>query len=199
MSRAVTDTPDISSKLASGSVFLVGMTGVGKSTVGRHLGAALRRPFLDSDHELQRLHGKSVQAMFADEGEAVFRQRETAALADLCARPGIVLATGGGAVLAAANRAVLKQGGVVIYLRSAVPVIRKRIGHHRDRPLLGDDNLEEKLHEMLAQRAHLYEEVADIVLDTDLRQAPHVVQDILVRLRATGMVMPEKPAAGADQ
>lgn len=199
MSNAVIEISASSSKLASGNVFLVGMTGVGKSTVGRHLGAALRRPFLDSDHELQRIYGKSVQDMFAEDGEAVFRQRETEVLTDLCRRQGIVVATGGGAVMAQANRDELKQGGVVIYLRSAVEVIRARIGHHRDRPLLGNDNLEEKLHKMLEQRAHLYEEVADVIVDTDFVHAPHAVQDILGRLRALGMALPERPAASSDQ
>lgn len=151
-------------KQQSGNLILVGMMGSGKSTMGRALAKHLGKVFVDSDEEIQQRTGVTIPHIFDVEGEEGFRLRETAALAGLVKRDNLVIATGGGAVLAEQNRALLQQNGIVIYLKASVHDLWQRTRHDRNRPLLQTDDPHAKLTELYLQRDALYQQVADIVI-----------------------------------
>src|SRR5690606_7474938 len=113
---ALDDANELAADEARGNIFLVGMMGAGKTTIGRLLASFLKKTFYDSDREIQKRTGVSIPLIFEIEGEAGFRKRETEMLSELVKTRNIVLATGGGAVLSAQNREMLKQSGTVIYL-----------------------------------------------------------------------------------
>jgi shikimate kinase len=146
--------------------FLVGLMGAGKTTVGRLLAKHYGCAFHDSDHEIEARTGVKIPVIFEIEGEAGFRKREENAIAELTTLSGIVLATGGGAVLSAVNRDNLRKNGLVIYLRGSPEHLYERTRHDRNRPLLQTENPLAKLRELYKQRDPLYREVADIVVDT---------------------------------
>lgn len=166
-------------KLQSGNLILVGMMGSGKTTMGRVLAKHLGKDFVDTDEEIQFRTGVTIPHIFDVEGEAGFRQRETAALESLLQRDGLVLATGGGAVIAKENRAMLQQNGVVIYLRASVHDLWLRTRNDRNRPLLQTGNAHDKLTQLLRQREAAYQQVADIVMPTG-RQNVHALMLKLV-------------------
>jgi len=174
---------------ASRSIFLVGMMGAGKTTLGRHLARLLDRQFIDLDHELEARCGVSVAVIFDIEGEAGFRRRETEAL-DACTRqPDIILATGGGAVLAEQNRSYLKERGVVIYLRAQADELYRRLAYDKSRPLLQTDDPQARIAELLAEREPLYEEVADYVFTTGHTSVHRAVQDLMQFLQEKKVVL----------
>lgn len=148
------------------NIILVGLMGAGKTTVGKLLAKHLHRPFIDSDHEIERRTGVNIPLIFEIEGEPGFRARETAVLEELVTRDGIVLATGGGAVLSAYNRQLLGTNGTVVYLRAKVEELWQRTRHDKNRPLLQTDDPQARLRELFAERDPLYREVAHIVMDT---------------------------------
>nr|WP_276583448.1 shikimate kinase AroK [Pseudomonas sp. RIT-PI-S] len=164
-------------------MILVGPMGAGKSTIGRLLAKELRLPFRDSDKEIETRCGANIPWIFDREGEAGFRDREHAMLAELCAYDGVVLATGGGAVLRDTNRQVLRAGGRVVYLHASVEQQVGRTARDRNRPLLRTGNPEATLRALLQVRDPLYREIADLVVETDERPPRMVVLDILDRLR----------------
>jgi len=145
-------------------LILIGMMGAGKTTVGRELARRRNVRFADCDHELAARTGVSIPTIFDIEGEAGFRQREAKMLADLAAEPDIVIATGGGVVLSASNRALLARSGVVIYLDVPPHILYERTRYDRNRPLLQVENPRERIAELHRQRDPLYREVADIVV-----------------------------------
>lgn len=140
--------------------------GVGKTTIGRHLAKSLGLHFVDSDHEIEHRTGADIPWIFDIEGEEGFRKREQSVIADLTARDGIVLATGGGVVLREENRLNLMQNGTVVYLCADVQRLLERTMRDRNRPLLQSDDPRKKLDELLAVRDPLYREIADIIIDT---------------------------------
>jgi shikimate kinase len=154
-------------QLHRGNLFLVGMPGSGKSTLGRQLARRLGLIFVDADAELERRLGVTIPTIFEIEGEASFRDREEATIVDLVQRTGIVLATGGGAVLRPANRERLKANGTVVYLHAEPTTLRERTRKNRHRPLLNTADPLARLAELYAQRDSLYREVADVVLESD--------------------------------
>src|ERR1700758_4958327 len=166
------------------SVFLVGPMGSGKTAVGRHLARALQLPFHDSDSEIERRTGVDIPFIFEKEGEAGFRQREREALEALTALEGIVLATGGGAVLLPENRRVLSERGCVVYLPTSVAQQTERVRHGRHRPLIADGDAATRLGDLMDTRAPLYSEVADIVVSTDGRRVNSVAEQVLRELAA---------------
>lgn len=166
--------PRDSRKLQSGNLILVGMMGSGKTTMGRALARHLDKTFVDSDEEIQKRTGVTIPHIFDIEGEAGFRQRESAAIRDLVERDDMVLATGGGAVLAEQNRALLQRNGIVIYLKASVHDLWQRTRHDRSRPLLQTADPHAKLAELFQQRDPLYREVADIVIHSG-KQSTHVL------------------------
>ncbi|MGQ4265929.1 shikimate kinase [Bordetella bronchiseptica] len=165
-------------------IFLVGMMGAGKTTIGRGLARALRRDFIDLDHELEARCGVRVPVIFEIEGEAGFRRREAAALQECTQRRQIILATGGGAVLAAENRQALRERGIVIYLRASVEELFRRTSRDRNRPLLATADPRATLRELMVAREPLYNEVADLVIDTGSMPIATLVKSLLPKLQA---------------
>ena len=149
-----------------GNIFLVGLMGAGKTSVGRQLARRLGKTFYDCDHEIERATGVKVAVIFEIEGETGFRAREAKTLAELVKHRDIVLATGGGAVLSADNRKQLSENGVVIYLRAAPADLWSRTRHDRNRPLLKTGDPMARLQQLYDERDPLYRQVADIVVDT---------------------------------
>jgi shikimate kinase len=170
---------DSSRKLQSGNLILVGMMGSGKTTMGRALARHLGKTFVDSDEEIIKRTGVTIPHIFDVEGEAGFRLRESAAIGDLVGRDNMVLATGGGAVLAEQSRAKLQQNGIVIYLKASVHDLWQRTRHDRNRPLLQTGDPYAKLTELFHQRDPLYLQVADIVAISG-KQSAHALMLRLV-------------------
>lgn len=165
-----------------GNIFLVGLMGAGKTTVGRALAKRLNKRFIDSDHEIEERTGATIPLIFEIEGEAAFRQREAEVIRDLTAQQDIVLATGGGAVLNAESRAYLKSRGTVIYLRASVNSIVQRTSHDKNRPLLQTGDPRKTIEELSRIREPLYNEVAHIVIDTGRPNVQFLMQSILSQL-----------------
>ncbi|HBB99824.1 MULTISPECIES: shikimate kinase AroK [Stutzerimonas stutzeri subgroup] len=161
---------------------LVGPMGAGKSTIGRLLAKELRLPFKDSDKEIEQRTGASIPLIFDVEGEGGFRERERAVIADLCQLEGVVLATGGGAVLREDNRQALRAGGQVVYLCTSVDQQLERTARDRNRPLLQASDPRSVLSALMAIRDPLYRSIADVIIETDERPPRMVVTEILDRL-----------------
>ncbi len=159
-------------KRPSGNIFLIGMMGAGKTTVGRLLAQHLGKVFVDSDEEIQKSTGVTIPHIFDVEGEAGFRLRETNVIHRLVQLNNIVVATGGGVVLNGQNREAMRRNGVVVYLKSAVHDLWQRTRHDRSRPLLQTADPRAKLKELYEQRDSLYTQVADLVMPTG-RQSVH--------------------------
>lgn len=167
------------------NIFLVGLMGSGKTTVGKALAKQLKKKFVDSDHEIEARTGVSISMIFEIEGEASFRQREAEVIADLTSRENIVLATGGGAILNEQSRRFLHERGTVIYLRAAISSILYRTRYDKTRPLLRTSDPRKKLEELEAQREPLYKEVAHIIVDTGRPNIQNLMQTILGQLPAS--------------
>lgn len=166
------------------NIFLVGMMGAGKTTVGKALAKKLDRPFADTDQLIIQRTGVAVPVIFEIEGEAGFRARETAVLQDLAQSPGSVIATGGGIVLTEANRKILSSSGTVIYLRASVEDLWRRTSRDRNRPLLQTANPQQTLRDLYIQRDPLYREAANIVVDTSSQSVLRLVNDLIRKLGA---------------
>lgn len=148
------------------NIFLIGLMGAGKTTVGKILAKQLGKTFIDADHEIEARTGVRIPVIFEIEGEAGFRKREESVIADLVTRQDIVLGTGGGAVLSPINRKLLSSNGIVIYLRGTPEQLYERTRHDRNRPLLQTEDPLAKLRELYRERDPLYREIADMVMDT---------------------------------
>ncbi len=161
------------------SIFLIGPMGSGKTAVGRQLARMLDLEFHDSDVEIEARTGVDIPLIFEKEGEAGFREREREVIDSLTAMNSIVLATGGGAVLLPLNREHLSARGCVVYLQTSVDQQLERTRHGRQRPLLYTSDPRTRLRELLEQRLPLYEEVADVVVNTDGRRVNAVADEVL--------------------
>jgi shikimate kinase len=164
------------------SIYLVGMMGAGKSTVGSRLARRLGRPFVDVDRELERRLGVDIPTVFDLEGEAGFRRRECALLEELSRETGLVLATGGGAVVSPANREAMRQRGLVIYLRPTVAELWQRLRRDRHRPLLKSEDPRGRIRQLAEDREALYQEVADHVVPSGRQPAEQIVDAIVAWL-----------------
>lgn len=166
------------------------MPGSGKSTVGRQLSRRLQLPFFDCDHVIEQRLGCSIREFFAREGEGAFRDIEEQVLAELAQGPTAVVATGGGAVLRAANREHLRAAGQVMYLRSTPEELYRRLRHDTQRPLLQVADPMAKLREMFALRDPLYREAAHFVVETGRPSVPRLVNMIVSQLELAGVLPP---------
>jgi shikimate kinase len=178
--------------IPSSNIFLVGMMGSGKTTIGKMLAKHRGLEFVDSDHEIVARCGVSIPTIFEIEGEEGFRKREAGVIEDLSGRQGIVLATGGGAVLRPENRANLKARGAVVYLRCQPKELYLRTRYDKNRPLLQTDDPLKKLQELYAARHALYLEAADIVLDSGRQSVHCLVRRLENSLDLAGVARCEK-------
>jgi len=153
--------------------------GAGKSAVGRQLARLLHMHFVDSDDEIEERTGVDIPFIFEKEGEAGFRKREAKVIDDLSLQDGIVLATGGGAVVDEASRSRLGARGFVVYLHTTVGQQLERTQRGRERPMLQGGDREEVLAELMALREPMYREIADLVVETDGRRVQVVAKEIL--------------------
>jgi shikimate kinase len=182
---------------APDNIFLVGMMGAGKTSVGRMLARDLGKQFYDSDHYIETRTGVKIPVIFELEGEAGFRAREASAIEELTALHGIVLATGGGAVLSEGNRQVLRARGVVVYLRASASDLWHRTRHDRNRPLLQTADPFARLTELYAQRDPLYREAAHLVIDSGSQSLRALVLKLRARLAQLPAEAAPEPARGA--
>jgi shikimate kinase len=162
------------------SIILTGPMGSGKTSVGRLLARRLGYQFQDLDALIVEQAGKSINRIFADDGEAAFRDRETALLSTLAGKQGMVLATGGGVVIREGNRRLLHASGLVVNLVATVDVLVSRLAQANDRPLLkGDEALDVKIERIMTEREPFYAD-ADIRIDTTGKTLEDVAAEILV-------------------
>ncbi len=177
--------------------------GSGKTAVGRRLAGYLDMEFKDSDSEIERRTGVDITFIFDKEGEAGFRTRESAVIADLTRRENVVLATGGGAIVDSASRRLLSGCGTVVYLKTGIDLQLERTRHSKNRPLLRNGDPASVLQRLMEVRGPLYDAMADIVIATGNRKVDSVVREIGERLREHGFTpspadSAAEPAAPAD-
>jgi shikimate kinase len=178
-----------------GNIFLVGMMGAGKTSVGRVLAKRLKKAFYDSDHIVEDRTGVKIPVIFEIEGESGFRHRESAILEELTALNEVVLATGGGAVLARENRDRLHTRGTVVYLRASVKDLLNRTRYDKNRPLLQTADPRARLTELYEMRDPLYREVAHVTIDTGNQSLTTLVN----RLHQVLEIRCEQPAVSQGQ
>jgi shikimate kinase len=160
------------------NIYFIGLMGAGKTTIGRLLAKQMGREFYDSDHEIERKTGVKIPLIFELEGESGFRKRETTAIDELSQLDGVIVATGGGAVLLEENRQYLKNTGKVIYLRAKVNDLYQRTRNDKSRPLLQGANPKQKLEQLYVARDPIYTALADYIVDTGAQSANEITTRI---------------------
>jgi len=176
------------------NIYLIGPMGSGKSAVARRLAKQLGLEFHDSDEEIESRTGVDIPYIFDKEGEAGFRKRESAVIADLVELDGIVLATGGGVAQDPGNRSLLAANGIVVYLYTSVAEQVRRTRKSRNRPLLNNGNRAEVLQQLMDRRDDQYREIADLIIETDGRQVASVTKQLRLQIQAL-----QKAAADEQQ
>jgi shikimate kinase len=171
----------------SKSIFLVGMPGSGKSTLGRSLARHFDLEFVDTDHVMVTRTGVPVTTIFEIEGETGFREREAQLIEEFTQQKGIVLATGGGAILRESNRHALRDRGLVIYLRARLDDLVERTKRDNKRPLLQGKSPREALQTLLAARDPLYNQVAHLTVDSGRQSVARLTGHVIKRLQDTGL------------
>jgi shikimate kinase len=164
------------------NIILIGPMGSGKSTIGNIIARRLHREFRDSDHFIEERTGVDIARIFDIEGEEGFRERESNALRELLGENNRVIATGGGSVLRAENRKLLKQKGYIVFLDTTVKQQMQRLRRDKKRPLLQTENPRERLESLLAERRPIYLDLADLAVKTDRRMARRLAADIISQL-----------------
>lgn len=167
----------------SRNVFLIGPMAVGKTTIGKQLAKRMQLCFVDSDQEIEKRTGASISLIFDIEGEKGFRDREEQMIGELTAMDGIVLATGGGAVLREANRKALRKNGVVVYLRASIDSQLERTKASKHRPLLETGDRRAAMASLMEQREPLYSREADFIIDTDNLSAGRAARQIARKIQ----------------
>lgn len=171
-------------------IALVGMPGGGKSTVGRQLAKRLGRRFDDSDALIEKRIGCSIRAFFDSDGESRFRDVEEAIIDEATSAEGLVLATGGGAVLRERNRIALRSRCHVIYLHSSPEELFRRLRHDTARPLLQVADPRGRLRELFEERDPLYREVSHFIVETGRPSVASLVNMVLMQLELAGLIDP---------
>ena len=164
------------------NIFLVGLMGSGKTTIGKLIAKKLRYKFIDTDLLMEEKTGVKVPLIFEYEGEEGFRKREAKILSEVLRLDNIILATGGGIVLSDNNRQQLKERGNVIYLNAEINELAKRLSNDKTRPLLQNTDIKEKLKELMGLRSFLYESIADNIIQTKNKRAPDIANEIITNL-----------------
>ena len=167
------------------NIFLVGLMGAGKSTVGRMLAKRLGKAFIDSDHEIEKRCGVKIPVIFEMEGEEGFRKREALIIDEISQQQNIVLATGGGSVLLPENREHLKARGVVVYLRANPTELWLRTRHDKGRPLLQTANPQKTLEDLFEKRDPLYKSIATYIIETGKPSVNQLTNNLLMQLELT--------------
>jgi shikimate kinase len=195
MHRANNPIPEQTDAVVPGSIFLVGMMGAGKTSVGRVLAKRLNKIFYDSDHVIEERTGVKIPVIFEIEGEPGFRHRESAVIEELTTLDEVVIATGGGAVLAKENRENLRARGTVVYLRASVKDLLNRTRHDKNRPLLQTADPRARLNELFEMRDPLYREVAHVTVDTGSQSLTTLVNRLhhVLETRCDRSVMTDQP------
>jgi shikimate kinase len=160
------------------NIFFIGLMGAGKTTIGKLLAKHLGKTFYDTDHEIEKRTGVKIPVIFELEGEAGFRKRETAIIEELTQLDNIVMATGGGAVIAEDNRKLLQNHGTVIYLRANVNNLWQRTRNDKHRPLLQNVDIRAKLEQLYAERNPLYTQTAELIFDTGNQPVANILSQI---------------------
>lgn len=169
------------------SIFLIGMPGAGKSTLGKALAKRLGLTFIDADQEMVSRTGVSIATIFEIEGESSFRAREAQLIAELVTADDIVLATGGGAILSSDSRKLLRENGVVVYLRASLDDLSTRTARDNKRPLLQGHNQKDTLRALLDSREPLYSATAHLAIDTTRQHAGRLAEQIVEQLSKDGL------------
>ena len=172
--------------LHRGNLFLIGLMGAGKSTLGRQIARRLGLPFLDADIELERRLGVTIATIFEIEGEQAFRDREEALIDELTERSNIVLATGGGAITREASRRCLHERGTVVYLHATADTLFVRIRNARNRPMLKVEDPRARLVALYSERDPLYREIADHVIESDRDTVMRFARSLAAGIAAQG-------------
>ena len=190
----------VNKTLTPGNIYLVGLMGAGKTSVGRYLAKNLGKTFYDCDHEVERRTGVKIPLIFEIEGEQGFRVREASVLSELTKLQDVVLATGGGAVIRAENRRELASYGTVIYLRASPSDLWQRTRNDRNRPLLQTADPLGKLEQLFLERDPLYREIASIIEDTGSQSVRTLAQRLQQRLQEkVELLAPEMPGPPIEQ
>ncbi|HEY6921806.1 MAG TPA: shikimate kinase [Methyloceanibacter sp.] len=183
---------EIREALGSRSIVLIGLMGAGKTAVGRRLASRLDLPFIDADAEIEEAAGSNISEIFAEHGEAYFRQGERKVIARLLRNGPQVLATGGGAYMNAETRANIKAHGISVWLRAELKVLLKRVNRRDNRPLLAGDDHEAVMKKLMAERYPIYAE-ADVTVES--RDVPHdTIVGAVVDALADKLGCAKKPA-----
>lgn len=164
--------------LGNHPIVLVGLMGAGKSSVGRRLAEKLGLDFVDADHEIEAAAGKTIAEIFADHGEAYFREGERKVIARLLDNGAQVLATGGGAYINDETRARIQKDGVSVWLKAALPLLMKRVMKRQDRPLLKAVDAEAVMRGLIEKRYPVYA-LADVTVESREVQHNHIVNDVI--------------------
>ncbi len=190
----------VNNALALENIYLVGLMGAGKTSVGRYLAKNLGKTFYDCDHEVERRTGVKIPLIFEIEGEQGFRAREASVLSELTKLQNVVLATGGGAVISAENRRELASNGTVIYLRASPSDLWQRTRNDRNRPLLQTADPLGRLEQLFLERDPLYREIASIIEDTGSQSVRTLAQRLQQRLQEhVDLLPPEMPGSPIEQ
>lgn len=165
------------------NIFFIGLMGAGKTTIGKLLAKHLDKSFFDTDVEIEKRTGVKIPVIFDLEGEVGFRKRETTIIEELSQLNNIVMATGGGAVIAQTNRDLLQTNGTVIYLRANVNELWHRTRNDKHRPLLQNVDIRAKLEQLFAERNPLYTQTATHIIDTGNQPVSHILSQIETLLK----------------
>jgi shikimate kinase len=188
---------EIRTKLGSRSIVLVGMPGCGKSAIGRRLAPRLDLPFIDADEEIERAAGKSIKDIFAEHGEAYFRDGERRVIARLLASGPQVLATGGGAMMDTETRRNVKRAGISIWVKAELPVLLRRVAKRNNRPLFEGRDAETVMKELMEARNPVFA-TADVIVES--REIPHeVIVDEIVAAITASPVLTQAASAPATE
>ncbi len=175
------EVENIREKLGNHPIVLVGLMGAGKSSIGRRLAEKLNFPFVDADHEIEVAADKSIAEIFADHGEAYFREGERRVISRLIENGAQVLATGGGAFINDDTRERIAGHGVSVWLKADLPLLMKRVNKRADRPLLLNDNPQAVMQRLMDERYPVYAK-ADVTVESRDVQHTQMVNDVIKML-----------------